>query len=247
MNGLSDILPLILGAITGEGKTEIINGHSFTEYEDGSFEMGGVLYSPKPGVPAEKLAELKESAKDHLRNHVPPAGKTLGDILTGLREKGSEQPLTLGDVIGDAIIGAVEALAKEASEKPEGETLSDIVAPMLDAHKKAMKPFETQDNGVMLLHHGLKVVHIYSQDIPNVGMTVVYKTPEGFNGNERDAQTFEVATSVCHPSDNFNKKKGTATAITNFLAGRTVTLPVIHSKDIIDSIKCYFTPAVARK
>jgi len=74
---------------------------------------------------------------------------------------------------------------------------------------------------------GGRIFHIRPHDgytQPDRGMTVAYKKKSG---------RIEMATSVTHRNDTFEKKIGTKTAIEHFRAGQTVNLPVTDVESLI--------------
>lgn len=75
------------------------------------------------------------------------------------------------------------------------------------------------NNGPALAASGLGIVHVNHRDdgSGDRSMTIAFKQ----TGN-----LVEIATSIVHPQDTFNKKIGTSKAIEAFNAGKVIRLPI---------------------
>jgi hypothetical protein len=186
---------------------------------------------------------------------VPPPiilrGESLEDVIRQLSEAvGGPLPQDMSprDAVNDAVDATNTARAERRGRHwaARGRKVPKSKQAPVAASSAPETPFETHDNGVLMHKFGIKVMHINDPNKPRgVGMTVAYKLPEAYTGKTTPA-TITVATAVVHPLDHFNKKKGTATAVANFLAGRTVTLPRIEGHDETQTISAYFGVSLSR-
>lgn len=90
---------------------------------------------------------------------------------------------------------------------------------------KNTEPKEKINNTELLKETGLKIVHInnieqnrHYESIVLRSMTIAYQ--------QINRSHIKLATSVCHKSDEFSKKRGTKVAVENFKKGNTIIVPI---------------------
>lgn len=79
-----------------------------------------------------------------------------------------------------------------------------------------------EPNGPLLKNNNLKVYHVRPMTMDNhscapKGMSIVYRM--------KNRNVIEIATSICHTVDTFDKHTGVRVAVEAFLAGRTAYIP----------------------
>lgn len=82
-----------------------------------------------------------------------------------------------------------------------------------------MRTASTINNTAILADNKLQVVHIRNVAEGGRDMTIAFRPPHGKEYN------LEIATSIVHPRDSFDRKIGTKLAAEAFLAGRTIRVP----------------------
>lgn len=107
-----------------------------------------------------------------------------------------------------------------------GETLAETSRKIVAGETK-VEAEPRENNGDLLRRHGLKVYHVLpaQYDRPTIaprGMSIVYRV--------KNRNVMEIATSVCHTVDEFQKHEGCKVAIEAFLAGRTAYLPMLKTQ-----------------
>lgn len=87
---------------------------------------------------------------------------------------------------------------------------------------------------------GIGLVHIYGPENPRGGLTVAFKPVT----SHKSTRMVTCAVNTCSIEDMFDKKIGATGAISKFLLGETIDLPLLNSfarEDVAWSVKSGFT------
>lgn len=122
--------------------------------------------------------------------------------------------------MGEVTTGAPSATDTEHKGETLAETSRRIVTGQAIVSEKAPRV----DNGPLLQENDLKVYHVRPATNENPtcavrGMSIVYR--------RKNRNCVEIATSIVHTNDEFQKHEGTRIAMEHFLSGKTVLLPLL--------------------
>lgn len=84
------------------------------------------------------------------------------------------------------------------------------------------------------------IVHIYSTDCPNGGLTVAFRKSNEYSSGVM----VDVAVQVCSKEDTFSKKIGVVGALNKFFEGEVIQLPLLtfYTPDMLNhAVKQAFT------
>ena len=79
----------------------------------------------------------------------------------------------------------------------------------------------------------IKIKHFIPLTCNKGGMTVAYYRPKGY-------KIMELATAVCVPKDQYNKKIGRLLALRNFLESKTIHVAIDTKDNSVDSLNFMF-------
>ena len=98
-----------------------------------------------------------------------------------------------------------------------------------------MKTYTDEELDVISIANDLdiKVKHFIPQQGNIGGMTVAYVRPKG-------SKIMEIATAICIPSDQYNKKIGRIKALSNLLNVKSILIPIDAKANTVDELNNMF-------